>query len=109
MMGAGLQGNIKRRTFDQLCVGRVDRSDAVDLGVGLAVLFVVAFPDDPVLIYEHGADHGIGSDMTRAKPGQLKTPGHVCFCNDQGRKNTIFRYGLDGGAKTDGRPPIRVV
>jgi release factor glutamine methyltransferase len=90
MVGTGLEGYIKRRAFDELDIGRADRGDTVDLGVRLAILFVIAFSDDAVLMYQDRANHGVWCGVTRGQPGQLQAPVHVCFYNDQGVKILIL-------------------
>jgi release factor glutamine methyltransferase len=90
MVCTGFEGYIKRRMFDERDIDRVDRRDAVDLCVRLAILFVIAFPDDAVLMYQDRADHRVWRGVTRAQAGQLQAPLHVCFYNDQGVKILIL-------------------
>jgi release factor glutamine methyltransferase len=90
MVGTRFEGYIKRRMFDERDIDRVDRRDAVDFGVRLAILFVIAFPDDAILMYKDRADHGVWCGVTSAQAGQLEAPVQVCFYSDQGVKILIL-------------------
>src|SRR5690554_8128687 len=52
--------------------------DCMGLCMGSAMLLVITFPYDLVLVNNHTAHHGIGADPTSSHYRQLQRPLHVC-------------------------------
>jgi len=75
LVGAGLQGDVEGGAGD----GLPGPSDGVDLGVALAAADVIAFPDDPAVLDDDGADHGIRTRPAFTLPGQPQCPVHEMF------------------------------
>ena len=73
MMTARLQRNINHRTFCWFC----KRSNSITFCVKFSILFMIAFPDDPSVFYDHCPYHRIGIRPAFSFFGQLNRPKHI--------------------------------
>ena len=73
MMTARLQCNINHRTFCWFC----KRSNSITFCVKFSILFMIAFPDDPSVFYDHCPYHRIGIRPAFSFFGQLNRPKHI--------------------------------